>query len=70
MDPAVKRTQEKLWLAVLLWWSLLLQLVCGGKNFCVCVCVCFFPANLNCSMKIGFVKFYYNYDKSSQVLAQ
>lgn len=45
MDPAVKRTQEKLWLGGLLWWSLLLQLVYGGKNLlcvraCAWVCVC------------------------------
>lgn len=40
MEPAVKRTQEKLWLGGLLWWSLLLQLVYGG-NFFVLV----FPSN-------------------------
>lgn len=33
MEPAVKRTQEKLWLGGLLWWSLLLQLVYGGNLF-------------------------------------
>lgn len=38
MEPAVKRTQEKLWLGGLLWWSLLLQLVYGGNFFFVLVC--------------------------------
>lgn len=50
MDPAFKRTQEKLWLGGLLWWSLLLQLVYGGNNLCVC------DHRPNRIYSIGFVK--------------
>lgn len=46
MGTAVKRTQEKLWLGGLLWWSLLLQLVYGGNFFLsFCLLSCLFISN-------------------------